>query len=181
MAGIQPPAPATPEMWQCHVCFGGPYLYAITTRCTNIRSNNLPCQHAFCEHCKKDREIPAPMTTTQSSIPGLGSTYYQPRLTLPEGLVGGSNRSANNCRVNARDSGSNHARAGQASRNNPDPGSAYTYRTAPLNHNPGCRSRPSPRGWWICGACRALNNPGLATGRCWNCPHAGPCGCCTVH
>jgi hypothetical protein len=176
MAGVQP---APPEMWQCHICFGGPYLYANTTRCTNIRSNNLPCGHDFChQFCKKDREIPAPMTTLQSSIPGLRSTYYQPHPTLPKVPVGGSGRSADNRRVNGLDGGSNYARAGQASRNSPDPGSAYTRRSAPLNDNPGCRSRPSPRGYWMCCACKELNNPALAIGRCWSCQHPGPCTYC---
>jgi hypothetical protein len=33
-------------------------------------------------------------------------------------------------------------------------------------------------GWWSCCACSQLNDPYLGIGRCWNCPHSGPCSHC---
>jgi Fungal Zn(2)-Cys(6) binuclear cluster domain len=54
--------------WQCHVCKGGPYLYANTIRCTT-------CNHDFCHTlCKEDKNIPLPLTTVQS--PASTATPY---------------------------------------------------------------------------------------------------------
>jgi len=76
---------SAPYFWQCHVCFGGPYLYANTTRCINIRSNELACSHDICEMCKRDKNIPAPLSTDQSLVsePGAAaSSIDSPRKSV---------------------------------------------------------------------------------------------------
>lgn len=185
MAGTQPQAQATPpppNRWQCHVCHGGPHLYAITTRCTSIRSNNLPCNHDFChDHCKKDNDIPPPLTTTQSSLPGLHATPKRSHSMLPTTLFGDSTNFARHSRMGRPDSSSTHPPAGKVSRKHHDSETFHTRRSAPRNNDAQCRSRPSMAGWWRCGFCSQMNNPALHTGRCWSCGHPGPCRCCTKY
>jgi hypothetical protein len=47
-----------PEKWQCHLCKGGPHIYATTPSCTDVLSNRSQCGHQMCHDCKIDGEIP---------------------------------------------------------------------------------------------------------------------------
>ncbi len=172
--------PPNPVKWQCHVCNGGPYLWANTTRCTNIMSNNLPCNHDFCHaHCKKDNDIPPPLSSPQSSIPGLRCTSNRSRSTLPATLLGNSNDVAAHSRTHGLGGGLAHPSAGNHLRKHRSSGCISPRRPVPRNNDAQCRSRPSMRGWWICCGCRNLNNPALCGGRCTVCGHPGPCPSCT--
>jgi hypothetical protein len=176
MAGAQPRAqavPPPPNKWQCHICHGGPHLYANTTRCTNIRSNNLPCNHDFCHTlCKKDNEIPPPLSSPQSSLPGLRIAPNPIRSDMPRTPLGCSANFASHEQRNRQNGPSAHPHAGNPCE------TAQTRRFALLKNKAGCRSRPSPAGWWRCCCCSHLNNPAFNTGRCSLCPHPGPCRWC---
>lgn len=180
MAGAQHQQQANPNKWQCHECHAGPYLYANTTRCTNIGSNNLPCNHDFCHaRCKKDNDIPPPLSSTQSSSPGLHSapnhSSSSRSLTLPSYTA---NFAVNN-RIQHRGGGSTHARADSQSRNclsTP----RVTRDSAVRNNVAADQSRPPMAGWWKCCACAQWNNPSLTAGRCAFCQHGGPCPHCTM-
>jgi len=54
-----------PTYWQCCQCNGGPFTYALTSKCTEVNSNNKPCQHAMCNNCLKDNNIPPPLTSAR--------------------------------------------------------------------------------------------------------------------
>jgi hypothetical protein len=68
--------PFPPTIWQYHVCFAGPHLYANTARCTYIGSNQLPCGHDFCfTHCRKDDEVPEPLLLLETYTRDFNSTF----------------------------------------------------------------------------------------------------------
>ena len=184
MAGVHPQAQATPVppiRWQCHVCLGGPHLYANTTRCTNVRSNNHPCNHDFCHaHCKKDNDIPPPLTSTRSSPPGLGSGH-QAHSTLPPPLTGRFRYLGGYTNVHNHGTSSARQCSRRNSRNHISPEPRQSRDSAIRTTDVLPRSRPSMTGWWECCHCRQLNNPGLRTGRCNLCAHPGPCVCCKVY
>lgn len=166
-----------PNQWQCHVCHGGPYLYVNTTRCTNIGSNNRPCNHDFCrKQCKVDNDIPPPLSSAQfwppapHSAPRQGSPFLRGALPRPS-----TNLTIHNDPGLLRTgSGRSPVRLPFQSRRPP-----HTTRSHLCSNDVQCGSRPSMAGWWRCGRCRQMNNPALHTGRCWSCGHHGPCRCCT--
>lgn len=181
MAAAQPPAQPnpTPTKWQCHICHAGPHTYALTTRCTNVGSDNLPCNHDYCSaHCKRDNDIPPHEPSTRSSPPGMGPTRSRIRFgssaTFPR-------RSASTTSRNPiRRHGTGLAQLDPHGTSRPRR-SAHACQSAP-RHDLDVdlpRSRPSMAGWWRCHVCDQMNNPALATGRCWNCAHPGPCPACT--
>lgn len=178
MAGALP----NPVRWECHICNAGPYLYVNTTRCTNIRSNGLACDHDFChEHCKKDNDIQPPLSSAQSSIPGLRSAPNQVRSTIPARWLRTSTNISKYNRQDRPDSGSTRLRVGGPSYNHNPPEATSTLRFANRHDDAQTTSRPSTAGWWRCGVCREANNPAMNTGRCWNCAHPGPCPCCSSY
>ena len=185
MAGTQPQTQGTlpnPTKWQCHVCNGGPHLWANTTRCTNIRSNNLPCNHDFCHtFCKKDNDIPPPLSSAQSSIPGPRSTSDRSRSTLPSTMVGNSTNVAAHSRTHRLDGGSAHPCAGSCLRKHRSLGYMSPRRVIPRNNDVQCRSRPSMSGWWKCCQCQNINNPALCAGKCTLCGHSGPGNHCLTY
>jgi hypothetical protein len=179
MAAAQPQAPAPPTRWQCHVCNAGPYLYANATRCTNIGSNNRPCNHDFChDKCKKDHEIPPPLASADSSPRRLHATPDQFRstslVTRSRQFISPGSKSHRHRSL----SGSASPGAGRSVRKR-DTESVLSLRPSFRNDDVQCRSRPSMAGWWKCHLCTFLNNPDLACGRCTSCAHPGPCPSCT--
>jgi hypothetical protein len=172
MAGAQaqaqiPPNPPPPTNWQCDVCNAGPYLYKNTTRCSCNHDFNHAC-------CKKDNDIPLPLTSPQSSLPGAGATRSKPKSQTG---------------VNGAISVNHHhpvttppqKRPRQLHRSRSAPKPTRTHQSLLPNNDVQCGSRPSMRGWWTCCQCNQMNNPDLATGRCWNCQHPGPCPGCILH
>ncbi len=182
MAGTQPQTqvtPPNPVKWQCHVCNGGPHLWANTTRCTNLRSDNRPCNHDFCHaHCKKDNDIPPPLSSAQSSIPGLRCTSNRSRSVLPATLLGNPTNVAAHSYTHRLDGGSARPCVGSRLRKHRSLEGMSTRRFTPRNNDAQCRSRPPMAGWWYCCRCSNLNNPDLCGGRCI-CGHTGPCERCT--
>ncbi len=167
-----------PVKWQCHVCNGGPHLWANTTRCTAVLSSNLPCNHDFCHAlCKKDNDIPPPLTSPQSAIPGLHCNPNRSR--SPVTPLGNFDNAAAHSRTHRLDGGSAHPRAGSRLRKHRSQGCMKPRRSVPHNNNEAqCRSRPSMAGWWKCCRCTSMNNPALCGGRCTICGHIA-CGLCT--
>lgn len=169
-----------PYQWQCHVCHGGPYLYVNTTRCTNILSNNLPCNHDFCRaYCKTDNDIPSPLSFAQFQPAGLSSSSSREHSIFTTPALKSSGRLTSHKHIYCPDSGLVPPPAGWPFQSHHPPESRRSCRLPLHSNDVQCGSRPSMAGWWRCGACREMNNPDLHTGRCWNCGHCGPCWCCT--
>lgn len=131
-----------PVRWQCHECNTAPHLCAITIKCTGVLSNGLQCEHEMCPHCKKDNDIPPPLSTGALRSPPIPATTIHlntiPR-TVPSMAPGGNSRN--------RDRRKYHQLARRLS------------------------TRPSRRGWWVCCSCRFANNPALSPERCPDCSH----------
>lgn len=175
MAGTQPQTQAAlpnPIKWQCHVCNNGPHLWALTTRCTT-------CNHDFCHKlCKKDNDIPPPLSSAQSSIPGLRCTSNRPRSALPATLLWNSTNVAAHSRTHRLGGSSSHPCAGSRLRKNRSLECMSPRRSIPRNNDAQCSSRPSMRGWWKCCRCSNEVNPALCPGVCGVCGHSGPCISC---
>lgn len=136
----QPPPPPH-EKWQCHLCDGGPYLYANTSSCTGVLRNGTQCGHGVCHLCKKDNDIPPPISPgALRSPPTPAKTIYSTAMprAVPS-MAPGTRRDGDR--------------------------SKYHHHAMELN------ARPDATGWWICSSCDSLNNPELSCGRCTSCNH----------
>jgi hypothetical protein len=181
MAGTQPQAQiaSTPTNWQCHKCNGGPHVYANTTRCTNITSNNHPCGHDFChEFCRKDSEIRPPLSSADSSLPRLRSSRPQLGSTSPTMWLDSTTGLASHRHIHRAASSPASLQPDNLSQRPDYSQSAQRRQSTVYHHHSMSGSRPSMARWWKCGNCVHMNNSVLHTGRCWHCGHAGPCRCC---
>lgn len=142
-----------PNRWQCHICDGGPHLYATTTRCTNV-IDGRQCGHAMCQHCKRDNDIPPPL------IPAPLTTRRAGFLSFGHGALDRQNNNSTTMTM-TQSSNNHHRKRGY--------GGLPVFRHA---------SGPTMVRWWRCHHCSYTNNPDLCPERCAGCDHYR-CAHCT--
>jgi hypothetical protein len=130
-----------PRIWQCHVCNTGPHTCATTPACTGVRPDNRQCGHIMCSRCKKDNDIPNPLGTAASRSLRTRATMIDAN-AMPRTVPSMAPRGTKSARARSL-------------------------------YQPALRlsTRPPRTGWWICSACKNMNNPDLADGRCTSCGH----------
>lgn len=198
---------ATFEKWGCDACNGGPYVYAVTPKCTTVLSDGTLCNHEPCPSCPKDNDIKPPLSssnalqTADHSHPAaamVGGGDVSPYYAVAQSNAGygqtalSSDYYLTSMRAHSTADTPRYMPAPQSLPfiNGPHRQHFESAPPSTLSHElhygqrhpalpfPSSAPITTRAGMWICCHCRGLNNRGLTCGRCTFCTHEGPCGYC---